>query len=246
MKKNSLPKPVTIKHIVKENGVVKTFITNENIVAQPGQFIMVWLPGVAEKPFSIVNDNPLTFTVKSVGNFTNTINKVIKKGDKIWYRGPFGNGVFKNVNGKKILICGGCGCVPIYFFAKSVKNRNSIIVINGAKTKKELLFVDKFKKLKARVLVSTDDGSDGDDGSVIDLLKKFLHDNGGIGCVYGCGKKIMLKKMVRICDKYNIRYQVSLEALIKCGIGVCGSCSFGGKLICKDGPVFSKWPGESL
>ena len=120
MNKLSLPKAVVVKKVIVENFKTKSFVTEEKISAQPGQFIMVWLPGVAEKPFSITDNNLLTFTVAAVGNFTKTINMVVKPGDKIWYRGPFGNGVFKEIRRKKILLAGGCGCVPIYFLAKKL------------------------------------------------------------------------------------------------------------------------------
>lgn len=241
MKKSSLPKPIIIKKIIKENFRTKSFITNEKIKAKPGQFIMVWLPRKAEKPFSVTDNNPLTFTVMSVGSFTKTLNKEIKKGDKIWYRGPFGKGVFKPVKGKKILVSGGCGCVPLYFFAKNLRRKEAIRVIVGAKTKKELLFERKFKKLGLRVIVTTDDGSKGIKGFTTDVLKEILEKE-KIACVYGCGPEAMLKKTAEICDKFKTKYQLSLEALMKCGFGVCGSCSRGGKLVCLDGPVFSKWP----
>ena len=109
MNKTSLPKPITIKKIIQENFRTKTFVTDEKITAQPGQFVMLWLPRIAEKPFSVVNDNPLTFTALSVGSFTKTLNSKIEKNDKIWYRGPFGKGTFKIVKDKKILAAGGCG-----------------------------------------------------------------------------------------------------------------------------------------
>ncbi|MFH1705781.1 MAG: hypothetical protein ABH867_02645 [Patescibacteria group bacterium] len=51
----------------------------------------------------------------------------------------------------------------------------------------------------------------------------------------------MLKKVVDICKRYRVNYQVGLEAIIKCGFGVCGSCSRGGRLVCQDGPVFNRW-----
>jgi len=239
--KTSLPKSVLIKKIIRENFKTKTFITNEKIKASPGQFIMVWLPGKAEKPFSITNNNPLTFTVMSVGSFTKILNKEVNPGDKIWYRGPFGKGTFKELKGKKVFVSGGCGCVPLYFLAKKLKEKRKTRVIVGAKTKKELLFVEKFKKLKLKVLVTTDDGSQGAKGQTTDSLEKILLRE-KIKVVYACGPEAMLKKVVDICKHYKVRYQVSLEEIIKCGFGVCGSCARSGKLICQDGPVFSKWP----
>jgi len=247
MKKTSLPIPITVKKIIKENFKTKTFITDINLLnAKPGQFVMIWLPELAEKPFSLTNNKPFAFTVQAVGKFTKTLNNQIRLGDKIWYRGPFGNGTFKNVNGKKILVAGGCGCVPLYFFAKSLKNKKDIKdtkVIVGAKDKQELLFYNRFKKLGFETIIVTDNGSQGIKGFATDVLENILKQE-KIACVYSCGPKIMLKKIAILCQQYKTKYQLSLEALMKCGFGICGSCSIGGKLVCHDGPVFSKWPGK--
>lgn len=244
----SLPKAISVKKIIQENFKTKSFILDGKIQAKPGQFIMVWLPGVAEKPFSITDTNPFTFTAMAVGNFTKTLNTKIKAGDKVWYRGPFGDGVYKPVPGKKILVSGGCGCVPLYHLAKTLKDKKNITVVIGAKTKKELLFVGRFKDLRVKTIVTTDDGSQGKKGLTVAVLNKLIPNNlianNLIACVYSCGPEPMLKKIAQICQKNKIKYQLSLEALVKCGFGVCGACSCGGKLVCKDGPVFSKWPYE--
>ena len=242
MNKTSLPIPIKVKQVIKENFRTKSFVLNGKVKARPGQFVMIWLPGNAEKPFSITDNNPFTITVMEIGKFTKHLNKNIKPGDKIWYRGPFGKGIFKQVKGKKILVSGGCGCVPLYFFAKTLKNKKSVQVIVGAKTKKELLFVKKFKDLGLNVQTTTDNGSAGKKGYTTDELKRILNTE-KINCVYGCGPEVMLKKIAHICKEKKVKYQLSLEALIKCGFGVCGSCSVGGKLVCKDGPVFNKWVG---
>lgn len=240
--KISLPQPTTIIQVIKENYKVKTFITQAKIKAQPGQFIMVWLPRLAEKPFAVVDDNPLTVTVAKVGNFTRSLHK-LKKGDKVWFRGPFGKGVFKKNGKNHLLVGGGYGVAPLYFLANKLLNKSKPMVIIGAKTKKELLFEKRFKNLGLKVLVTTEDGSRGKKGLATDQLEEILLGK-KINCVYSCGPEPMLEKVVDICKTYNVNYQVSLEAIIKCGLGVCGSCSRGGKLICLDGPVFSKWPKD--
>lgn len=258
MQKTSLPISVIVKKIIKENFRTKSFVLDGKIKALPGQFVMIWLPGIAEKPFSITDNNPFTITVMEVGKFTKHLNQNIKTGDKIWYRGPFGKGVFKEEKGRKILVSGGCGCVPLFFFAKTLKNKKQTQVIIGAKTKKELLFQRRFKNLGIKTTITTDDGSQGIKGFTTDILSKLISNslispasprlrratNQLISCVYACGPEIMLKKIAKICEEKKVKYQLSLEALIKCGFGICGSCSKCGKLICKDGPVFTKWIGK--
>jgi dihydroorotate dehydrogenase electron transfer subunit len=239
--KTSLPKVAQVKRIIKENFRTKTFVLDQKIKAKPGQFIMVWLPQKAEKPFSLTDNNPLTITVMSVGAFTKTLNNQIKIGDKVWYRGPFGKGTFKSVSGKKIFVSGGCGCVPLYFLGENIKDKKNIKVIVGAQRKDELLFEKKFIQLGLKVITVTNDGSKGKKGLTTDVLKSILKSE-KINCVYACGPEKMLEKIAYLCDQFKTKYQLSMEALIKCGFGICGSCSREGKLVCLDGPVFKKWP----
>jgi len=238
--KVSLPQPTNLTKVMTENQKVKTFITQAKIKANPGQFILVWLPRLAEKPFAVVNDSPLTFTVAKVGSFTQALHK-LKAGDRIWFRGPFGKGVFKKKSGNHLLVAGGYGVAPLYFLAKRLLNKQKTLVVIGAKNKKDLLFEKRFKGLDCEVLVTTEDGSWGEKGLATNLIDEILLKK-RIDFVYACGPEPMLEKVVEICKKNRIKYQISLEALIKCGFGVCGSCSRAGKLICQDGPVFSRWP----
>lgn len=238
--KTSLPEPTTINQVIKENGEVKTFITQAKIKARPGQFILVWLPRLAEKPFAVVDNDPLTFTVAKVGNFTRALHR-LKKGDKIWFRGPFGRGIFRRKGGNHLLVGGGYGVAPLYFLAKRLLGRQNTTVIIGAKNKNEVLFEKKFKDAGLKILVTTEDGSKGKKGLATEPLEEILSKE-KIDCVYACGPEPMLEKVVEICQSFKKNYQVSLEAIIKCGFGVCGSCSRGGKLVCLDGPVFTRWP----
>lgn len=242
--RTSLPIAVTVKKIIRENFRTKTFITDKKIKAKPGQFVMIWLPGVAEKPFSVTEEDPLTITVMSVGKFTKAMNTSVSVGDKIWYRGPFGKKSFEEKKGNKILVAGGCGCVPLYFLGKKLKEKEKTKVIIGAKTSSEILFKKRFKSLGLNVIVTTDNGSTGIKGLATDVLEKILSKE-KVTCVYACGPELMLEKVVDICRFYRVKCQLSLESIIKCGFGICGSCSRGEKLICQDGPVFSHLPPKN-
>jgi len=237
----SKPIAATVKKIVQENHRTVSIVTDAKIEAKPGQFLMVWHPDKAEKPFSITTISPLSFTVQEVGEFSQFLVRQLKKGDKIWYRGPFGDGVYRVVKGRKILVAGGCGCVPLYALAQSIKEEEGTkdtLIIVGARDSKELLFVDKFSQLGFEIKVATDDGSQGFHGNGVELLKKHLEQ---VACVYSCGPSPMLKALAEVCQQAGVPIQVSLEEIMKCGFGVCGSCARGGKLVCKDGPVFDQW-----
>jgi len=227
-----------ILKIEKESKNIKNFYLDAEVDALPGQYLMIWIPGLNEKPFGVVDTSPLTISVNKVGPFSEKMHE-LKRGDKITFRGPYGSSFLPK--GKKMLfIAGGCGMVPLYFFAKtSLKSkRKYITVIIGARTKSDLPYISKFKKLGCKVLTATDDGSSGFKGFTTELTEKIFKKEKFDG-VYTCGPEIMMKKIAKICSEKKVFCQVSLERHFKCGgIGLCGECAINGRLVCKEGPVF--------
>jgi len=216
---------------------IKTILFEYQEKIVPGQFFMIWIPGVDEIPMSVsyIHNKIKGITFRNVGDATKALFN-LRKGDKIGVRGPYGNG-FK-INGKHILFVG--GGTGIGMLAPAVEEANhkniSCTVILGAKNKNELFFEDRFKKCGATVYVSTDDGSKGYKGFASNLAKKILTEN-SFDSVLTCGPEIMMKKLLDISK--NIPIQASLERYMKCGIGICGQCCIGeGLRTCKDGPVF--------
>jgi dihydroorotate dehydrogenase electron transfer subunit len=232
-----LPKTVIIKKIIKENTEVKTFVLGESIEALPGQYLMIWLPGVDEKPISIVCPNPLTITVAKVGIFSQALHK-LKSGGKIGYRGPLGRG-FKIIGKKMLLVAGGYGVAPLYFLAKeALKKKRKVFVILGAEKKDKLLFEQKFRRLKTRVFITTDNGSYGRKGLATDLVEEIIKKE-KIDTVYSCGPEKMMVILGKICQSLKIPCFLSIERFMKCGgLGVCGHCEINGILVCQKGPVF--------
>ena len=228
--KTELPKIARIKRIVKENDAMKTFFLDGKMDYEPGQFVMLWIPGVDEKPFSLSYDNPIGITIEKRGKFTEKLFNM-KVGDKIGIRGPYGNG-FK-IKSNAVVVAGGCGYAPL---ATLIERLNKPRVIFGCRTKNRVIFKNRFKKLNPRIC--TDDGSFGFKGFTSELLKNILKEK-KFKAVYTCGPEIMMKKILDICEENKIECQASLERFMKCGFGVCGSCACNGMLVCKDGPVFS-------
>jgi len=229
-----------IKSIIeskKETKDIKTFMFEYPEKIVPGQFFMIWIPGVDEIPMSVsyIKKDIKGITFKKVGEATNALFN-LKEGDKIGVRGPYGNG-FK-ISGKKILFIGGGTGVAMIApaFEEAVHKNISSSAIIGVKSKSELFFEDRFKNCGAETYISTDDGSKGYKGFASDLAKELLNKE-KFTSVLTCGPEIMMKKLSDICK--NILFQASLERYMKCGIGLCGQCCIGeGLRVCVEGPVF--------
>ncbi len=169
---------VKILKIKKETPTVRTFTINKKFNAIPGQFAMVWIPDVGEKPFGFSRvDENLEITVKNIGEFTNKLFS-LSKGDLIGIRGPYGNGF--RIDGKAknfCIISGGVGISPLMPFIENLRKANkNVTVIMGAKTKNELLFADRIKKTKADLLITTDDRTEGNGGFCTDILPDVIKD----------------------------------------------------------------------
>jgi dihydroorotate dehydrogenase electron transfer subunit len=232
---------VEIQRIVEENSLVKTFNFHDELCekATPGQFVMVWIPGVDEIPMSLsaIEGGRCSFTVAKVGEATETLHKM-KKGDLIGIRGPFGKG-FSYVKGKVLIVGGGTGLLPLAVLAEKLSKIGAdVTFLLGAKTRGELLFLDRINKISANVLVATDDGSFGLRGLVTEHAEKMLTEK-RFDMVYACGPEPMMVKMFSLAEKYNMPLQMSLERFMRCAVGLCGSCVIGIYRVCKDGPVFT-------
>ena len=233
----SYPKVTKISKITEETSDVKTITFRYLGDVTPGQFFMIWIPGVDEIPMSVsyIEKDTKGITFKKVGDATKALFK-LKEGDKIGVRGPYGNGF--EIEGKRILfVGGGTGIAMIASAAEEAVNKNiSTSVILGAKNKSELFFENRLKKYGLEIYVSTDDGSKGFKGLATDLAKEILAKN-RFDSVLTCGPEPMMRKLFGICP--DINFQASLERYMKCGIGICGQCCIGkGLRVCEEGPVF--------
>ncbi len=205
--------------------------------AHPGQFVMVWLPGIGERPFSLMDDDPASLTVANVGPFTSALCE-LAPGDRIWLRGPYGKSFDLAGRRHHLLVGGGCGAVPLALLAKVARARgHQVIAALGARTADLLMLRWRFEALGCQVLVATEDGSAGLKGMVLDAVQQLL-DDCWPQAVYACGPKPMLRAVAIQADAVGLPCWVSMERVMKCGIGVCGTCHFGDRLVCRDGPVF--------
>jgi dihydroorotate dehydrogenase electron transfer subunit len=238
------PAIVTIEKIIDETSTVKTLVFSDEILSQvlPGQFAMVWIPGVNELPMSVMvstEKGKAAFTVRKHG-LASTALYSMKVGDQIGIRGPYGNS-FTIKHGKLLLVGGGTGLVPLVRLLTFLEKNDDITIIMGAKAKEEVFFEKLTNSILQQnvhnVIVVTEDGTYGESGLVTDVMKKLLKDN-TFDAVYTCGPEKMMHKVVQIATQKKIYVEASIERMMKCGMGICGSCCFGDVLACKDGTVF--------
>ena len=106
----------TVRRAISEGNAGVTLILNGDLEAEPGQFVMVWLPGVEERPIAVVSERPLTISVQVVGPFTRALASC-QAGDRLWVRGPYGHG-FALRGRRHLLIGGGSGVASLALLAQ--------------------------------------------------------------------------------------------------------------------------------
>lgn len=243
--------PYKIKQIKDEAKDVRTFLLDvrENpISAAPGQFFMIWIPGVSENPFSIsyLWTDGVGITAKKVGKENAFTSKLfeLNPGDKLWIRGPYGThfsippigegSYYRN----RYIVAGGTGAIPLAPLSQHIGNNKPPTVLLGAKTKEEIIFEEKFRKHSEKLLISTDDGSYGYKGFVTDLFDQIEIEPRSV--FYICGPEKMMAVAAEKALKYSDADSIllSLERYMKCATGKLGCCEINGYRVCADGPVF--------
>lgn len=224
--------PVEITRVITETPTVKTIEFSRSFPAGPGQFVMVWVPGVDEVPMAL--SSPSSVTVQQVGEATAAL-CALAEGDTIGIRGPFGRG-FK-VSGRTLAVAGGVGAAPLRPLAAAGLAGEFLL---GARTAAELLFSGELPRY-TRLSISTNDGTAGHHGFVTDLLERLDLDDFDHVCV--CGPEPMMRGVLQILDAAGCSEKglFSLHRYMKCGVGICGSCAIdpSGFCVCREGPVFS-------
>lgn len=204
-----------------ESAWTRTIFFDGEISSQPGQFLMVWLPGFGEKPFTLSYPNAIT--VKKAGAFTERLT-FLETGDRIGLRGPLGRG-YPPLE-RPALIGGGVGIAELRLLALASESPSFVL---GGRTADEILFYEEFREL-GPVHVATEDGSLGRKGLVTDLLPVEA------GSYAVCGpERMMAACLPKLPEE---RTWLAIERYMKCAVGLCGQCTCSGWRVCTDGPVF--------
>jgi dihydroorotate dehydrogenase electron transfer subunit len=139
------------------------------------------------------------------------------------------------------MVGGGIGTAPLLFLAKKLAAKaERLSFVMGAKTKSELLFLRELDAVctEQSVLATTEDGSYGLRCLATEPLEKLLTRE-KFDVVYACGPEPMIRKVFDLAEQRGLAMEASLERLMRCGIGLCGSCVIGKYRVCRDGPVFT-------
>lgn len=235
-----------------------TFLTlsvSRPLGCEPGQFVMLGIPGFGEAAISIssapTKSRDIEVCIRDAGSLTGKLGS-LKKNDTIWLRGPMGRGFQMPPKGEDLLfIAGGIGIVPARSMIKAVlkkkRSYGKITILYGINSHDELLFEDEIKEWKkagAKVLIAATDPPpkwQGHVGVVTDLIPP-LHINGPGTTAFIVGPPVMYRYVVPPLTKKGVFMQktfLSLERRMRCGLGKCGHCLIGGVYSCQCGPVFS-------
>ncbi len=231
---------------------------------QPGQFVMLELPGIGEAPFSISSSptrhGALELCIRKVGKMTNFLDRV-RRGTKVGISGPFGTHfpVEEMMGNDILLIAGGLGIVPLRSPIMSVLENRSryrrVDIIYGARQPLELLFTyqyEMWKQFDISLDIIVDQGDDkwtGPVGLITEILQTRI-DNGTMEAfrkktnAIVCGPPVMFKFVCDMLTKAGLPMEkmfVSLERRMHCGRGKCCRCNIGSTYTCLEGPVFDYW-----
>jgi dihydroorotate dehydrogenase electron transfer subunit len=246
---NTRMRMVKIGDILEETRKVKSFWFTDTLGAraEPGQFVMVWVPCMAsgeidftvpdQVPMSIsrVDGERFSITVQKCGKTTEELFKY-RKGDWVGITGPLGRG-FTMTGDRVLCVGGGIGAAPLLLLLH-YSGGKTVHFILGAQTGADLIFTEELKALCTSLHLTTDDGSAGRKGFASDPVEESCR-KFDIDQIYSCGPEPMMYTVLQTALSLKIPAQFSLERYMYCGLGLCGHCSLDHYLVCKDGPVFT-------
>ena len=234
--------PYTLKSVERVCDDIAILTFDGALKVRGGEFVYAWIPGLGEKPFSALTDDPFSLVVIDVGIFTHDLLQ-LQPGTTVHVRGPHGVAVAPPVGSKIVAVAGGTGLAAVYQIARDFGNAE---VFLGARTAERLYFKDECVAV-ASTHIATDDGSEGYHGVVTALLDDWLAglDEPALTelVFYNCGPAPMVHAAIAVQQKYvsGDRIFSAIDYLTKCGVGICGAChSPDGRRLCVDGPFLAE------
>ncbi len=230
---------------------------DQEVGHQPGQFVMVSVPGIGEAPISIASSptrrGSIELAIRDTGNVTHAMHG-LKPGAILGVRGPFGNGFpLEALEWRDlVLIAGGIGLFPLRSLIQYVADRRDrfgdITILYGARSPEERVFTVDLAKWNRREditllqTVNEANGKWGGNVGVITTLIPPLEIYPAKTMAVVVGPPIMYRFVIGELKKKGLaddQITLSLERHMKCGTGKCGHCQINGLYACQDGPVFT-------
>ena len=261
MQNEYIPFLTQIKEVIKHTNIEYTFRMTYEGDVKPGQFFEVSIPKYGEAPISVsgIGNGLIDFTIRKVGKVTDEIFEHYV-GDKLFLRGPYGNGfdVEDYKDKELVVIAGGTGLSPVRgvveYFSNHPLEVKGMTLVAGFKTPKDILFMNDFAKWKKTMeVILTVDCADEDTSCHIGLVTEFIPKlnlnkiEEAVAIVVG--PPMMMHFTTQGLLKEGFREEniwISQERKMCCGIGKCGHCKIDDTYVCLDGPVFNYTKGKSL
>ncbi len=235
-------RPVTLVSNETVCGDIALLRFDRSINIQAGEFVFLWIPGLGEKPFSALTDDPFTLAVIDVGEFTHALMN-LPAGTEAYIRGPYGIPVAPADDQRIMAVAGGTGLAAVYQIARDFGNAE---IFAGARSADRLYYLKECREV-AEVHVATDDGSAGFEGVVTELLRQRLEamtpaERAAL-VFYNCGPEPMVHAAIAVQREFCRPEQIfsAIDYLTKCGVGICGACAApDGRRLCVDGPFLEE------
>ena len=215
---------------------------------KPGQFVIIRVVETGERiPLTIAESDPqagtVTIIVQGIGKTTKMLNR-LEAGDAIAdVVGPLGKPSEIENFGTCVVIGGGVGTAIAYSTAKALKKAgNEVIAIIGGRNRQLVILEDEIRAFADKVILTTDDGSYGEKGLVIDPLKNMIAAGKQVNYVLAIGPIPMMRAVANVTRELKIKTVVSLNPIMVDGTGMCGGCRVQvagrNQFACVDGPEF--------
>jgi len=262
MSKNEyIPFISEITEVIKHTDIEYTFRMAFKGDVKPGQFFEVSMPKYGEAPISVsgIGENTVDLTIRKVGKVTDEIFEHYV-GDKLFLRGPYGNGfeVENYKGGELVIMAGGTGLSPVRgvveYFSENPGQVTDMTLIAGFKSPKDILFRDDFQRWEKNMnVIITVDSAEGNtaykEGLVTQYIPKLNLKSVQDAVAVVVGPPAMMH--FTTLGLLNIGFKeeniwISQERKMCCGIGKCGHCKVDDTYICLDGPVFNYTKGKKL
>lgn len=261
MKNEYVPFLSQIQEVIRHTDIEYTFRMTYEGEVKPGQFFEVSIPRYGEAPISVsgIGEGTVDLTIRRVGKVTNEVFEHYV-GDKLFLRGPYGNGFdIEEYRGKEIVVvAGGTGFSPVRgvveYFASHPEECKSLSLIVGFKSPDDILFREDLKRFSENInLILTVDAAEKETDTRVGLVTEFIPElkieDMSQAAAIVVGPPAMMRFSVMGLQKIGFPDEniwISQERKMCCGLGKCGHCKIGDVYVCLDGPVFNYTKGRTL